>query len=336
MAKKKKKSVRRGTRSEKPKRATRAKPTKAGDGHSTGPTHDTPTISDNTQAGIVLDTPINLVPPEFAEKPSGGDAVNPIVTAMADLYRRKRYAYNTRQSSLQPAYALARQLMRVGAIENASERKKACDNARKMVDAIADGDEWTEDVGIAQTIREMIDSVSLAQTVATCTATIKAMESNMESQLKQLPIYDWVKSVRGCGVVNVCNVIGVAGDFGSYQHIGALFRKFGLAEPSSYKDITTNGKTYNSMPRERRAVMWNVGDCLIKQNFDPIPKGLTEEEKETYQRVPNMYRLIYVDRKVFYAEKYPDATKLHTHRRAQRKMEKEWLRDFYQEWKRVM
>lgn len=337
-----KKSVRRGTVPTTTTKAKRAKPTKHGDGHSAKSAHDTPSISVDTQAGIVLTNPINLEPPESTGTPSGDVPANPIVLAMADLYRRKRIAFKTRQSSLQPMYALARQLMRVGAIEKVSERKAACDKARKMVDAIVGGDDWTEDLEIAQTIREMVASVSLTPTVEKCTATIREMEKNMDEQLQKLPIYEWVKSVRGCGVINVCNVIAVAGDLNDYHRrlgskaIGAIYRKFGLAEPSSYKMITKYGKTYSAKPRENRAVMWNVGSCLWKQNYDPIPKGMTEAEEEAYEKVPQRYRALFDERKIHYAEKYPNATKLHVQRMAQRKMEKVWLADFYQEWRRVM
>lgn len=341
-ATKAKKSVRRGTVPATTTKAKRAEPTKNGDGHSAKPAHDTPSISVETQVGIVLNDPINLAPPELTAAHSGDVPANPIVLAMADLYRRKRIAFKTRQSSLQPMYALARQLMRVGAIEKESERKAACDKARKMVDAIVDGDTWTEDLEIAQTIREMVASVSLTPTVEKCTATIREMERNMEEQLQKLPIYEWVKSIRGCGVINVCNVIAVAGDLNDYHRkfgskaIGAIYRKFGLAEPSSYKQITKNGKTYSAKPRENRAVMYNVGSCLIRQNFTPCPSGLTEAEEEAFVKQPLYYRALFDERKIHYAEKYPASSKLHVLRMAQRKMEKVWLSDFYHEWRRVM
>ncbi len=337
-----KKSVRRGMVITTTRSLKRTKPTKKGDGHSADSPIDPQSISVETQAGIVLDKPINLEPPELTV-PNGGDGRgNPIVLAMADLYRRKRIAFKTRQSSLQPMYALARQLMRVGTIEKESERKAACDKARKMVDAIVDGDDWTEDLDIAQTIRDMVASVSLTPTVEKCTATIREMERNMEEQLQKLPIYDWVKSVRGCGVINVCNVIAVAGDLNDYHRrfgskaIGAIYRKFGLAEPSSYKMLTKNGRTYSAKPRENRAVMYNVGSCLIRQNFTACPPGLTKAEEEAFVKQPLHYRALFDERKIHYAAKYPNATKLHVQRMAQRKMEKVWLADFYQEWRRVM
>ena len=249
--------------------------------------------------------------------------------ALDDLYRHKRFLLNTRQAVTLPAYALARSMLRVGKIENAKERAAACKVAKDIVDSILDNEKYDGEQAIRDIISSRIEPIGIPAQVASIQSKIKDIEKVMVSIVEKMPIAEWAKTVRGFGMVNLTGIIANAGDIGGYSSFSALHNRFGLARPDSYKTITKSGKTANAVPRERRALMFVVGDCLIKNNFHPKPKDAPEE----YERVPCEYRAEYVEAKVKYREAHPDFTDMHVHRMAQRKMEKLFMKNLYRAWR---
>lgn len=108
---------------------------------------------------------------------------------------------------------------------------------------------------------------------AVLTAELKAPEKRMKQIARQLPAHDWVKSIKGFGEMNFAILIAEAGDLRNYANPGKLWRRFGLA-PIEGKALSTwrrfggfSAKDWEAAgysPR-RRALIFVVGDCLIKK-----------------------------------------------------------------------
>jgi len=143
----------------------------------------------------------------------------------------------------------------------------------------------------------------------------KLVEKVMAREVQKLPISAWAAGVRGLGAMSLASIIGEAGDVGSYDNPAKLWKRFGLAPKTEYKMTTKEGKEAFCIPRRRRSIMWVVGDVLIKCNRGP-------------------YRQLYDERKAYEADRNPEMSKMHCHRRAQRYMEKRLLRDLWVAWKR--
>lgn len=148
-------------------------------------------------------------------------------------------------------------------------------------------------------------------------------ERRMKKLAKELPVYHWMKAINGFGELGLPQIIAETGDLSNYANPGKVWRRMGLA-PFRNKALATwrrqGGLTKDDWieagysPR-RRSIMYCIGDSLIKKQ--------------------NVYRDIYLERKEFEREKLPDAAPIHTHRRAQRYMEKRLLKNLWQEWQRA-
>lgn len=57
----------------------------------------------------------------------------------------------------------------------------------------------------------------------------KSLESGMVKLAKQLPVYPWVKSVKGFGDTSFATIVGEAGDIGTYRSVSALWKRMGVA-----------------------------------------------------------------------------------------------------------
>ena len=159
------------------------------------------------------------------------------------------------------------------------------------------------------------------------------IENRLEREMKMLgeslPVWRAFGSgIRGFGATSLGVIVAEAGDLSSYcgrgghsklwKRMGLAFmdvdgvRQGGLPKGSSSEAWMAHG--YN---RRRRSRMWNIGDALIKGN-----RG-------------GKYRTAYLSRKAYELARDPDMTPMHAHRRAQRYMEKLFLRDVWKEWRRA-
>jgi hypothetical protein len=147
----------------------------------------------------------------------------------------------------------------------------------------------------------------------------KTAEKRIEQLAQQLPVWPWAKAIRGVGALSLGQIIGECGDLSGYANPAKVWKRMGLAVINGGRQRRVAGEEaldHGYSPR-RRAVMWNLGECLVKQN----------QEGE--------YRTLYLARKEVERAKLPDAPQAHVHNRAKRYMEKRFLRDLWSAWRRV-
>jgi hypothetical protein len=172
----------------------------------------------------------------------------------------------------------------------------------------------------------------------------EAQAKIMSKLATSLPVWEtWAKDVRGFGAVSLAVIVGEAGDLSGYPKHDRLWKRLGVA--------TIDGERQSAHPKglsredrrdyygnrgyspSRRSKLFVIGEVLVKQN--------------------KHYHKIYVDRKdyerreaealgltVAPAAKIPAKNKAkymshgHVANRAQRFMEKCFLRDLWKAWRR--
>jgi len=163
---------------------------------------------------------------------------------------------------------------------------------------------------------------------------LKAERKVLEKLAKWLPVWPWVESINGMGALGLAQIVGEAGGLSNYANSAKLWKRLGVGmvpvgdgtferqrsvsgrDPDKKKAAAKaeRAKLHAYSP-QRRAIIWNIGDALIKKQ--------------------NEYREVYLTRKEYEAEAHPDLTPMHRHRRAQRYMEKRLLLNLWAEWRRV-
>lgn len=132
----------------------------------------------------------------------------------------------------------------------------------------------------------------------------------------------FAEGVRGFGAVSLAGIVGEAGDLSNYATKSKLWKRMGLAVIDG---VRQGGLTKGASAEQwiahgyspiRRARMFVVGGCLVKNNRD------------------GPYRRAYDQRKAYELAGDPDMKPIIAHRRAQRYMEKRLLRDLWQAWRR--
>ena len=139
----------------------------------------------------------------------------------------------------------------------------------------------------------------------------KMVEKTLEKQAQAHPLWPFVQEIRGVGPLSFGQVIAEAGDLLNYSNPAKLWKRFGLAVLDGEAQARRKGAKGEMMgfsPR-RRAILYNVSECLLKQNH--------EEFRALYDAV-----------------KAQELTKgislIHAHKRAMRRMAKQFLKVLWQ------
>lgn len=165
-----------------------------------------------------------------------------------------------------------------------------------------------------------------------------AASKNLEQAAGKLPIAGWMERIKGVGLHRLGLLVGVV-DPGRCETVAKFWfllsigiAKDGLAQrrwKTERGEDDPKWKLHKYSPA-RRALVWNIGDGLIKAQ---VRKVKDENGKDTGERRSlGTYGQMYLDRKAYEKERNPDISDFHAHRRAQRYMEKAFLRDLWLQW----
>lgn len=145
----------------------------------------------------------------------------------------------------------------------------------------------------------------------------KKYEREMTKAAKKLPVWEWVEGVNGAGAMGLAQIVGEAGDLGKYANPGKLWKRMGLAviNGGRQRRVTGDAALEHGYSAVRRAVIYCIGDSMIKKQSE--------------------YRELYLWHKCKDENERPDIeTPGHRHNRAQRYMEKRFLKNLWQEWRK--
>lgn len=167
------------------------------------------------------------------------------------------------------------------------------------------------------------------------------VELKLAKLARDLPVYEWAKSVSGFGDVSLAAVVGeCAIGPGEYRTVSALWKRMGMAVFDGQRQRKVSGEAaveqgYNPT---RRSLMWNIGCCLIKAQIrsEKDEKGKKVEGSEY---AIGEYGQLYLDRKQYLRERSEAAEQpmppFMLHKNAQRYIEKRLLRELWKAWRRA-
>lgn len=104
-------------------------------------------------------------------------------------------------------------------------------------------------------------------------------EKSLVSLVKRMPIYAWAKGVSGLGDVSLAGLIGecsgvnLATDepwsIGQMKSVSAFWKRMGVAVVGRIRQQRVKGDAAieHGYVAERRAVLWNIGECIIKAQW---------------------------------------------------------------------
>ena len=156
-------------------------------------------------------------------------------------------------------------------------------------------------------------------------------EKQMKKMAKELPVWSWVKEIRGFGELSLAGIIGETGDLNNYSTPSKLWKRLGLAVINGGRQRKVAGveALEHGYAPQRRSLVWNLGDTMIK---GVIRKVNDDDGEDTGERVSlNEYGAIYLARKAYESERVE--TKAHAHNRAKRYMEKRLILDLWKAWR---
>lgn len=218
---------------------------------------------------------------------------SPVVTAIVGNYRTYARWRKAQQKLLLQALAVCRAW---------SEGDKAA--AQKLFAAIQSGDDSRPDVAL--------QLAPYLMAMAEFEKRLRPVEKNLRALVRQTPYWPWVKTVRGFGEFNLAKIIGEAHAIERYRNPSSLWKRMGLAviDGERQRRVANDPELairhgYNA---ERRAVVYLLGECLIKAN--------------------SPYRQVYDERRSNTALR-TDWTPKHSHNDALRIMTKRVLRDLW-------
>lgn len=142
-----------------------------------------------------------------------------------------------------------------------------------------------------------------------------AVEKRLVKLAKALPVASFVAETRGVGLLSLAAIVGEAGDLGAYSNPARLWRRMGLAvmtDGGRQRRVGGVEALDHGYSPARRSVVWNIGACIVKAG-GPL-------------------KSVYDARKAYEAERVE--TKAHAHNRAQRYVEKRFLRDLWSAWRK--
>lgn len=158
------------------------------------------------------------------------------------------------------------------------------------------------------------------------------LEKQIVKATKDLPALAFVEGVKGFGLASFGAVIGEAGDLSGYATPWRLWKRMGLAvmpDGTRQRRVAGADAILHGYAPQRRSLVWNIGDCLLK-----LQSGKIDEETGEILKEPGYYRTIYNNRKEFERQKNPEITDGWAHNRAKRYMEKELILDLWRAWRR--
>lgn len=233
---------------------------------------------------------------------SGGDHQRATVDLAAPIaeireqWRRRQSWHRAEKSLTLQAKALCRRLAEGGDKAEAELIYKA---------ALGNGEHPMADVALAAffPLTEARDGIVRHR---------KAVEKRLVKLAGQLPVAPWVEGTRGVGLLSLAAIVGEAGDLSGYANPAKLWKRMGLAVMPDGRQRRTSGVAAleHGYSPARRSVVWNIGACIVKAG-GPL-------------------KAVYDARKVYESERVE--TKAHAHNRAQRYVEKRFLRELWSAW----
>lgn len=272
-----------------------------------------------THLPIVAGTPSEVDHPLTGTRISVVDLA-PLINDIIAEHMRRQAAIKAQRRLDQAAGAMARRLCGWSPDLDEKERKRLNTRAENIVAALEKGhDVKADDELVAEQLLPFIHATLAGR--APFDTLRKNAEKVLAQRAKQLPVWPWIDAIRGADAGGLAALVGEAGDLLNYATPAKLWKRLGLAVMSGQrqgnpgKAATAEDWIRHGYSGRRRSIVWNIGHALVMCNKD------------------GKYRTIYLERKAYEHARAPEMSKGHASNRAQRYMEKRFVRDLWSAWR---
>lgn len=256
------------------------------------------------------------------------------IDVIRETHRRRQDLHRAEKSLTLQIKAICRRLCagtlalqwKSGEITEAEYRKRTKADADKLYDAIVK--EKPHPLFLAATL----NTASFFEARAIFEKRRAQTEKELERLAKSLPVATWVASIKGLGLGSLAAIIGEAGDLSLYATHSKLWKRLGLAviDGGRQRRMTGDAALAHGYSPQRRSIVWNIGQCVLKAQSARVDKETGEEIKPA-----GKYRNVYDARKAYEIARDPNISKAHAHNRATRYMEKLVVRDLWRAWRQI-
>lgn len=219
-----------------------------------------------------------------------------------------------------------------------ADRKKIAAQARKIKNTIEAGTDLSTVADEARTsVIRSVSMVVLRNMVArqSWDDMRRDTEKQMIAVARQLPGWEFVKSVKGVGELGLAVIVGEAGDLSAYPKKGHLWKRLGLAvldgrrQGNPGANATAEDWIRHGYKASRRAEVYAFIDDVMLRHQWRGPK----DDRPGYPIGP--YGEHYARKKAEYLIRYADEKdgKAHAENGARRYMAKMFIRDLWKAWR---
>lgn len=297
--------------------------------------------ADVTQDGV-SPSPTTESEGHTAGDAQSGCAIASVVALIRSEHRKREFALDQRKRIGNATAAFVRTQMGWSLAIPEKEREAIRKRAATVVDAVAKGKVGPDTAE---------DAMRFGPVIMASTAAASGWDGiedqttkSLEKLAKQLPAYEWVKSVRGFGAVSFARIVGEAGDISVYSNPAKLWKRMGLAVMSGQrqgnpgKGATAVDWTEHGYSGRRRSISWQMADTLFRAQWrgekDGIPAHAIGPYGEDYARKKAEYAVRIEATADLPATDPAKWTPARADKAARRYMEKAVLRDLWREWRR--
>jgi hypothetical protein len=272
----------------------------------------------------------------------GASAIASVVALVRSEHRKREFALDQRKRIGNATAAFVRTQMGWSLAIPEKEREAIRKRAAAVVDAVTKGKVGPDTADDAMQFGPVI--MASAAAASGWDGIEDQTTKSMEKLAKQLPAYEWVKSVRGFGAVSFARIVGEAGDISVYSNPAKLWKRMGLAVMSGQrqgnpgKGATAVDWTEHGYSGRRRSISWQMADTLFRAQWrgekEGVPAHAIGPYGEDYARKKAEYAARIEATADLPATDPAKWTPARADKAARRYMEKAVLRDLWREWRR--
>lgn len=248
-------------------------------------------------------------------------AASSTIATIREAYRRRQAWHRAEKSLTIQCSAICRRFTGIAG-ESAQALAKQVKMAQEILKRIENGDSNETEFPAALACAPLLTARNGIRSQR------EELDNTLFKMAESLPIATWVKTVRGFGMLNLAKIIGETANYepetgrlrciGDYKSVSALWKRMGLAVIDGERQQRKTGPLgiAHAFNPERRSVVWNLADTMIKANKKEGDPYRASYEKEKARQLA------------------AGLTKAHAHNRAARYMTKEALKHLWIEWRK--
>ena len=258
----------------------------------------------------------------------GAESVEQICEALNECERMYSQTVAMRERINHRARAFIRTAMGYNPSDDDKKRQKLIADEASRVFAMIDAGEEVDGPLARHVVPFVLECLQSSEPFA---ISADAYKKRLEILAEKLPVWnEHGATIKGFGLLGLARIVGIAGDFNKYDSVQKLWKRFGLAVINGSCQGRVSSKKVQDMDDhekidrkaawmergyspKRRAVMFTIGDSLVKCSSGP-------------------FRKVYDWRKEYELKRPETKNAMHAHLKAQRYMEKQLLLELWEAW----